>query len=103
MGNAYAVQNVGSMYANGLFVKRDQAKALERFEKAIEAGNAGALAAAGVVYFNGDGNRPITRSPRNISSRRRISKFLAIMYEHGARSGRSRKGRRSPGSSRSRA
>jgi uncharacterized protein len=58
MGNAYAVQNVGSMYANGLFVKRDQAKALEWFEKAIEAGNAGALAAAGVVYFNCDGGPP---------------------------------------------
>jgi TPR repeat protein len=33
MGNAYAVQNVGSMDANGLFVKRDQVKALEWFER----------------------------------------------------------------------
>jgi uncharacterized protein len=81
MGNAYAMQNV----RNGLFVKRDQVKALEWFEKAIEAGNAGALAAAGVVYFNGDGGPPDYKVAAQCFQQAADlgDIFLAIMYEHG--------------------
>ena len=106
MGNAYAMQNVGSMYAGGLFVKQDQSKALEWFEKSIEAGNAGALGAAGVVYFNGDGGPARLQGRRAIfsaSGRSRRWLFLEVPGDNvrtgPARSGRSRKSRRLAGQS----
>jgi TPR repeat protein len=46
------------MYANGAVVRKDIHKALEWYEKAVEAGNADALGAAGQLYFNGVDGSP---------------------------------------------
>jgi TPR repeat protein len=77
------------MYANGFFVKEDDAKALDWYEKSIEAGNAFGLAQAGVMYFNGKGT-PVDYSMAAQYFQQAADlgdgyslKFLALMYERG--------------------
>jgi uncharacterized protein len=77
------------MYARGDFVKEDDAKALEWYEKAIEAGNSFGLAQAAVMYFSGKGTeRDYNAAAQYFQQAADLGdgfslKFLAIMYERG--------------------
>jgi tetratricopeptide (TPR) repeat protein len=88
-GSASGMSNLGSMYANGFFVKQDEAQALAWYEKSIEAGNAFGLAQAGVFYFNGKGApQDFNMAAGYFQQAADLGdgyslKFLAIMYERG--------------------
>jgi TPR repeat protein len=47
--------SLGSAFVGGGYIKQDFGKALDWYEKSIEAGNVDALAQTGNMYFNGQG------------------------------------------------
>jgi TPR repeat protein len=72
-----------------VFVKDDDSRALNLYEKAIEAGNSFALAEAGIMYFDGKGTpRDYNAAAQYFQQAADLNdgyslKFLAIMYERG--------------------
>ena len=54
-GDAEAQYKLGTMYANGLFVPKNDAVAIEWYRKAAEQGIPGAQLDLGFMYYNGQG------------------------------------------------
>src|SRR5262249_52028860 len=54
-GDPTAMAYLGVLYANGLGVTQDYAKAREWFEKAVDKGDVSAMASLGLIYANGFG------------------------------------------------
>ena len=99
MRDAEAISDLGSMYSNGLFVKQDYAKALDYYEKAIEAGSSFALNQLGVMYFAGKGVERDYHAAAEYFKQAAdlddgyVLKFLAIMNDEAARRQGPRAGR----------
>ena len=55
MGNTTAMVNIGNFYRDGLGVEQDGAKAIEWYEKAVEAGDSKVYSLIGYMYYEGNG------------------------------------------------
>ncbi len=55
LGYAFALNNLGSLYANGTGVGRDPAKAVDLWSRALDAGAFVAGSALGLAFWGGDG------------------------------------------------
>lgn len=84
-----AIYNLGQMYAKGIVVEQDKAKALELFETASAAGHAKAAYSLGLMYQRGDSVEQDSAKAAELYEQAHVKGYpkatynLAVMYERG--------------------